>query len=290
MFYQSEARLAPIYELEPTIPLRDIHRIVSPDPVAAKAFWETEDMGATARFSNRVCMVSGAGSGIGKAIAKQMAQEGGKVTVIDLNEQHGNQTVQEITASKRDAIFVKCDVGIAANIKAAVQATLDKWNNIDVVVNDAAMMTFKPIVDLPDEDWDKVLNVNLRSVFLFCKYSVPHMRAGGAIVNISSVHAHETTQNVVPYASSKGGMEAFTRGFSEELAPKKIRINCVAPGAVDTPMLWNNPNIKSGAEKVQGAIGKPEDIAAAVCFLAAAEARFITGTTLVVDGGRLDIL
>jgi glucose 1-dehydrogenase len=247
-------------------------------------------MGATARFSNRVCMVSGAGSGIGKAIAKQMAQEGGKVTVIDLNEQHGNQTVQEITASKRDAIFVKCDVGIAANIKAAVQATLDKWNNIDVVVNDAAMMTFKPIVDLPDEDWDKVLNVNLRSVFLFCKYSVPHMRAGGAIVNISSVHAHETTQNVVPYASSKGGMEAFTRGFSEELAPKKIRINCVAPGAVDTPMLWNNPNIKSGAEKVQGAIGKPEDIAAAVCFLAAAEARFITGTTLVVDGGRLDIL
>jgi glucose 1-dehydrogenase len=247
-------------------------------------------MGATARFSNRVCMVSGAGSGIGKAIAKQMAQEGGKVTVIDLNEQHGNQTVQEITASKRDAIFVKCDVGIAANIKAAVQATLDKWNNIDVVVNDAAMMTFKPIVELPDEDWDKVLNVNLRSVFLFCKYSVPHMRAGGAIVNISSVHAHETTQNVVPYASSKGGMEAFTRGFSEELAPKKIRINCVAPGAVDTPMLWNNPNIKSGAEKVQGAIGKPEDIAAAVCFLAAAEARFITGTTLVVDGGRLDIL
>jgi len=235
-------------------------------------------------------MVSGAGSGIGKAIAKQMAQEGGKLTVIDLNEQHGNQTVQEITASKGDAMFVKCDVGNAADIKAAVQATLDKWNKIDVVVNDAAMMTFKPVVELPDDDWDKVLNVNLRSVFLFCKYSVPHMPAGGAIVNISSVHAHETTQNVVPYASSKGGMEAFTRGFSEELAPRKIRINCVAPGAVDTPMLWNNPNIKSGAEKVQGAIGKPEDIAAAVCFLAAAEARFITGTTLVVDGGRLDIL
>jgi glucose 1-dehydrogenase len=143
---------------------------------------------------------------------------------------------------------------------------------------------------LADEDWDKVLAVNLRSVFLFCKYGVPHMRAGSSIVNISSVHAHETTKNVVPYASSKGGMEAFTRGFSEELAPKKIRINCVAPGAVDTPMLWSNPNVKSGAEKVQGSIGKPEDIAAAICFLASAEARFITGTTLVVDGGRLDIL
>lgn len=242
------------------------------------------------RFSGRVCFVTGAGSGIGKAVAKQFAAEGGKVAVVDLNEQHGNQTVQEITTAKGEAVFVKCNVGDPSQIQSAVKTALDKWERIDIVVNDAAMMTFKPVLELPDEDWDKVLNVNLRSVFLLCKYCVPHMPAGGAIVNISSVHAHETTRNVVPYASSKGGMEAFTRGFSEEVAPKKIRINCVAPGAVDTPMLWNNPNIKSGVEKVEGAIGKPEDIAAAVCFLAAPEARFITGTTLVVDGGRLDIL
>lgn len=242
------------------------------------------------RFSNKVCLVSGAGSGIGKACAKQFAAEGGRVVVIDLNEQHGNQTVQEIAAAKGEAIFAKCNVGDVDEIKAAIQKAVDKWGRVDVVVNDAAMMTFKPIVELPDDDWDRVLDVNLRSVFLFCKYSVPHMHAGGAIVNISSVHAHETTKNVVPYASSKGGMEAFTRGFAEEAADKKIRINCVAPGAVDTPMLWNNPNIKSGVEKVEGAIGKPEDIAAAVCFLASDAARFITGTTLVVDGGRLDIL
>jgi glucose 1-dehydrogenase len=151
-------------------------------------------------------------------------------------------------------------------------------------------MTFQPIVDLPEEDWDKVLNVNLRAVFLFCKYTAPHMSPGGAIVNISSVRAQETTRDVVPYASSKGAMEAFTRGFAQEIAPRKIRVHCVAPGAVDTPMLWNNPNVKSGVEKVEGAIGKPEDIAAAVCFLAAPEARFITGARLVVDGGRLDIL
>jgi glucose 1-dehydrogenase len=242
------------------------------------------------RFQNKVCLVTGAGSGIGKACAQQFAREGGKVVVVDLNEQHGNQTVQEITAAKGEAIFAKCNVGDPGEVKAAVKAALDKWKRIDVVVNDAAIMTFQPIVDLPDDDFDKVLNVNLRSVFLFCKYSVPHMQPGGAIVNISSVHAHETTRNVVPYASSKGGMEAFTRGFAEEIAAKKLRINCVAPGAVDTPMLWNNPNIKSGVEKVEGAIGKPEDIAAAVCFLAAPEARFITGTTLIVDGGRLDIL
>jgi NAD(P)-dependent dehydrogenase (short-subunit alcohol dehydrogenase family) len=244
----------------------------------------------TMRFSGKVCVVTGAGSGIGKAVALQLAREGGKVLVVDLNEQHGQQTVEEIASAQGEARFVRCNVGEIADVRAAVRAAVDAWGRIDVVVNDAAMMTFQPVADLPDDDWDRVLNVNLRSVFLFCKYALPHMPEGGAIVNISSVHAHETTKNVVPYATSKGGMEAFTRGFSEEIAPGRIRINCVAPGAVDTPMLWNNPNVRSGVEKVQGAIGKPEDVAAAVCFLAAPEARFITGTTLVVDGGRLDIL
>jgi len=242
------------------------------------------------RFKDKVCLVTGGGSGIGEAACKRFAAEGGKVVVVDLNEDHGNTTVKAITDAGGQAIFAKADVSNSAEVQAAVKAAVDKWGKIDVIVNDAAMMTFKPIVELPDEDWDKVLAVNLRSVFLFCKYGVPHMPQGGAIVNISSVHAHETTRNVVPYASSKGGMEAFTRGFSEELEDRKIRINSVAPGAVNTPMLWDNPNVKSGQEKIEGAIGEPRDIAAAICFLAADEARFITGTTLVVDGGRLDIL
>jgi glucose 1-dehydrogenase len=242
------------------------------------------------RFQDKVCIVSGGGSGIGRATCERFAAEGGRVVVVDLNEEHGNETVQAITDAGGQAIFAKADVSNSAEVQKAVKAAVDKWGKIDVIVNDAAMMTFKPIVELADEDWDRVLAVNLRSVFLFCKYGVPHMPAGSSIINISSVHAHETTKNVVPYASSKGGMEAFTRGFSEELAPRKIRINCIAPGAVDTPMLWSNPNVKSGAEKIKGAVGKPDDIAAAICFLASAEARFITGTTLVVDGGRLDIL
>ena len=245
---------------------------------------------ASARFADKVCLVTGGGSGIGKAACIQFALEGGKVAVADLNEQSAAATVKEITDSHGEALAVKCDVGNPSDVIAAVDQVVEKWRKIDVLVNDAAMMTFKPILELPDDDFDKVINVNLRSVFLFCKYAVPHMPTGGAIVNISSVHAYETTKNVVPYATSKGGMEAFTRGFSEELADRKIRINCVAPGAVDTPMLWNNPNVKSGVEKVQGAIGKPEDIAAAICFLASPEARFITGTNLTVDGGRLDIL
>lgn len=242
------------------------------------------------RFKDKVCIVTGGGSGIGRAACARFAREGGKIVVADLNEQHGGETVQAIVQANGEAVFAKCNVGEPADVKAAVRTAVDKWGRIDVVVNDAAMMTFQPIADLPDDDFDKVLNVNLRSVFLFCKYSLPHMPRGSAFVNISSVHAHETTKNVVPYATSKGGIEAFTRGFAEELAPRGIRINCVAPGAVDTPMLWNNPNVKSGVEKVTGAVGKPEDIAAAICFLASPEARFITGTTLVVDGGRLDIL
>jgi len=242
------------------------------------------------RFENKVCLVTGGGSGIGKAACIRMAAEGGKVAVVDMNDPHGNETVAEIESAKGEAIYIHCDVGDTQEVKNAVDQTVAKWGKLDVIVNDAAMMTFSPIVDLKEEDWDKVMHVNIRSVFLFCKHGVPHMPPGGAIVNISSVHAHETTKNVVPYASSKGAMEAFARGFSEELADRKIRINCVAPGAVNTPMLWNNPNVKSGAEKVEGAIGEPEDIAAAICFLAADEARFITGTTLIVDGGRLDIL
>ena len=244
----------------------------------------------TMRFTDKVCIVTGGGSGIGRAACERFAAEGGKVTVVDLNEDHGNETVANITKAGGEAIFAKANVGNSAEVRAAIDATVAKWGRLDVIVNDAAMMTFSPLLDLPEDDWDKVMGVNLRSVFLFCKYGVPHMKEGAAIVNISSVHAHETTKNVVPYATSKGGMEAFTRGFSEELADRKIRINCVAPGAVNTPMLWDNPNVKSGAEKVEGAVGEPADLAAAICFLAAEEARFITGTTLVVDGGRLDIL
>jgi NAD(P)-dependent dehydrogenase (short-subunit alcohol dehydrogenase family) len=175
-------------------------------------------------------------------------------------------------------------------VQATIQSAVSKWGKIDILLNNAAMMTFKPVVELSEQDWDRVLAVNLKSVFIFCKYSIPHMPPHSAIINTSSVHAHESEADVAPYAASKGGMEAFVRVLALELEDKKIRINCVAPGAVNTPMLWNNPNVKSGKEKPGGAIGEPADIAAAICFLASDAARFINGTTLVVDGARLDIL
>jgi NAD(P)-dependent dehydrogenase (short-subunit alcohol dehydrogenase family) len=242
------------------------------------------------RFAEKVCLVTGGGSGIGRATCERFAAEGGKVVIIDLNPEHGAQATDSITTKGGKAVFVKCDVSVSAEVQAAIGIAVNTWGRIDVLVNNAAMMTFKPVVDLSEDDWDKVQAVNLKSVFLFCKYAIPHMPAGAAIVNTSSVHAHESEPGVAPYAASKGGMEAFVRVLALEMRERKIRVNCIAPGAVNTPMLWNNPNVKSGKEKVTGQVGQPQDLAAAICFLAAAEAAFINGTTLIVDGGRLDIL
>jgi glucose 1-dehydrogenase len=239
------------------------------------------------RFSDRNCVVTGGGSGIGRATCLQMAAEGGNVVVADLKLDAGQATVNDIVAAGGKAIAIAVDVGDSAQVQAVIAKAVSTYGSIDVIVNDAAMMSFTPIVDIPEADFFHVITTNLGSVFYFAKYGAPHMKPGSSFVNISSVHAHKTTANVVPYAASKGAIEAFTRGFSIEMAPKGIRVNSVAPGAVDTPMLWNNPNVKSGAEKITGAIGKPEDIAAAICFLASDEAKFITGATLVVDGGRL---
>jgi NAD(P)-dependent dehydrogenase (short-subunit alcohol dehydrogenase family) len=241
------------------------------------------------RFENKVCIVTGGSSGIGKACAMQFAREGGKVVILNRNEKEGEQAVGDILQEGGEVIFIKTDVGKAEDLENAVKIITDKWGKIDVLVNNAAYMTYKPVTELMIEEWDKVMAINIRSVFILTKYCLPFMN-NGAIVNISSVHAHETTPNVIPYASSKGAIESFTRGMCREYEPTKVRTNCVAPGAVDTPMLWNNPNVKSGKEKVEGAIGKPEDIANAICFLASDEAAFINGTTLVADGGRLNIL
>lgn len=241
------------------------------------------------RFKDKVCMVTGGSSGIGKATSKQFAREGARVAILSRTEEEGKETVDEIKKEGGIALFIQTDLAVPADIEAACKKVMEEWQRIDVLVNNAAMMTFKPIKEISIEDWDHLMAVNVRAVFLLSQCCLRYMKKG-AIVNLSSVHAHETTPGVVPYATSKGAIEAFTRGMSMEYKGSQVRINCVAPGAVDTPMLWENPNVKSGEEKIEGEIGKPEDIAAAICFLASDEAKFINGTTLVADGGRLNIL
>ncbi|WP_026880403.1 SDR family NAD(P)-dependent oxidoreductase [Hymenobacter norwichensis] len=238
------------------------------------------------RFKNKVCLVTGATSGIGRAVAVQMGREGGCVAVLGRDVADGKEVVSEIKAAGGDAIFIRADVGRDASLQAAVQKILDAWGRVDVLVSNAAMMTFKPLLKLDPKEWDEVMNVNLRALFRLTQLCLPHMKRG-AIVAVSSVHAHQTTPNVVPYAASKGAVEAFVRGLSLEIPHTHARINAVAPGAVDTPMLWSNPNVKSGKEKITGQVGTPNELAAAICFMASPEANFVNGTTLVVDGGRL---
>jgi glucose 1-dehydrogenase len=242
------------------------------------------------RFSSKTCIVTGGGSGIGRATCLQMAQEGGYVVVADLNLASAQATADAIAAAGGAAAAAQVDVGNSDQVQAVVQKALAHGATIDAIVNDAAMMTFTPIVDIAESDFFKVITTNLGSVFYFAKYGAPHMPPGSSFVNVTSVHAFATTRNVVPYASSKGAIEAFTRGFSLEMESRQIRVNSIAPGSVDTPMLWNNPNVKSGVEKPTGAIAKPEDIAGVICFLASDDARFVNGATLLADGGRLAAL
>ncbi|GAB3300519.1 SDR family NAD(P)-dependent oxidoreductase [Hymenobacter tenuis] len=241
------------------------------------------------RFQHKICLVTGATSGIGRAVAIRLAQEGGSVAVLGRDANEGKETVQLIQKAGGSALFIRTDVGKDSQLVRAVERTIKEWGRIDVFINDAGMMTFDSIQKLDPKHWDELMQVNLRPLFRLTQLCLPHMKHG-AIVAVSSVHAAQTTPNVVPYAASKGATEAFVRGLSQEVPHTHARINAVAPGAVDTPMLWNNPNVKNGHEKITGQVGTPEELAAAICFMASPEASFINGTTLVVDGGRLAAL
>jgi NAD(P)-dependent dehydrogenase (short-subunit alcohol dehydrogenase family) len=171
---------------------------------------------------------------------------------------------------------------------ACCQAAVQRFGRLDVIVNNAGMMVFKTLEETDAADWRKVLDVDLLGAVHFTKQAFRLMSGGGAIVNVASVHAVMTTPLVATYAAAKAAMLSLTRSASIEGKAKGIRANVILPGAIDTPMLWTNPNLKSGAEKLDPAdVGQPDDIAAAVAFLAADEAKFVTGAVLAVDGGRL---
>lgn len=238
------------------------------------------------RFTGRVAIVTGAASGIGAAIAKRLAAEGAKVVIADLKPDAAQAAAAALGG---EALGVGCDVGDEMQVAACAAATLDRFGRLDVVVNNAGLMTFKKLSEWTADDWLKVLRVDLFGAAFFTKQLFLHAgEGGGAIVNIASIHAIQTTANAAPYTAAKAALLGLTHTSSIEGAALKIRANAVLPGAIDTPMLWDNPNVKSGAETIDRRdVGQPEDIAAAVAFLASDDAKFITGTTLAVDGGRL---
>jgi NAD(P)-dependent dehydrogenase (short-subunit alcohol dehydrogenase family) len=242
------------------------------------------------RFTDKVAIVTGAASGIGLATARRFAQEGAKVVVADLNEEKAKASAGEF-----GGLGIRCDVSKEDDVKACVQQTLAAFGRWDILVNNAGLMVFKPLEEHTLEDWTRVLSVDLLGAFMFTKEAFLHMgskeKGGGAIVNVSSVHAVETTPQVASYAAAKTALLALTRSASIEGKKKGIRTNVVLPGAIDTPMLWDNPNVKAGIETIDMTdVGKPEEVASAIAFLASDEASFVFGASMRVDGGRLDRL
>lgn len=238
------------------------------------------------RLGGRVAIVTGAAGGIGAAVVRRLATEGAAVVIADLDGQRASALAESIG---KQALGFACDVADEAQVEACVSAAINRFGRIDIVVNNAGLMTFKALSDWTATDWMKVLQVDLIGAAMFVREAFRRMgSAGGAIVNVASVHAERTTASCAPYSAAKAGLLSLTRTASIEGKAQGIRANAVLPGAVDTPMLWDNPNLKSGAETVSSQdVGKPEDIAAAIAFLASDDARFITGAALAVDGGRL---
>ncbi|HUQ07446.1 MAG TPA: SDR family oxidoreductase [Kofleriaceae bacterium] len=239
------------------------------------------------RFVDQVAIVTGAASGIGRAIARRLADEGARVVLADLD--HG--AAQVAASELPDAMAQRCDVSVEADVAATTAAAVARWGRLDVIVNNAGLMVFKPLAEHTAEDWMRVLRVDLLGAFYFTRAAFAHMQRGGAIVNVASIHAVETTPLVASYAAAKAALLSLTRSTVIEGRDRGIRANAILPGAVDTPMLWANPNLKTGLETVSAAdVGKPEEIAAAVAFLASADASFVCGASLRADGGRLSRL
>jgi glucose 1-dehydrogenase len=253
------------------------------------------------RFAAKVAIVTGASSGIGKGTALRLAQEGADVCVVaNRNVEGGEATVREIAALGRRACFIQADVAQGADCERVVSQTVAELGAVDVLINNAGITRSAPLRELDEPFWDTVMDTNLKSAFLMTRLCVPHMleRGGGSVVNVSSVHAIATHAGHAAYAASKAGMCGMTRALACELGRKGVRVNCVLPGTTDIS-LYSRRNVEVDREgwaphpsdiQVMGRLGTPDEIAAAICFLAADEASFVNGASLAADGGLLSIL
>lgn len=239
---------------------------------------------------DHVAIVTGAAGGIGLAVVRRLLRDGAAVMLAGRHQDKLDAAAATL-AQEADAgriATIACDVSREDQVVAAVDATIARFGHWNRVVNNAGLMTFKPLEEQGAADWNEVLGVDLLGAFFFIKQAFLKMQKGGAVVNVSSVHAVETEPQVAPYAAAKAALLSLTRSAALEGKPKGIRVNAVLPGAVDTPMLWDNPNVHAGIEVIDKAdVGTPDDIAAAIAFLLSDEARFVCGESMRVDGGRL---
>jgi meso-butanediol dehydrogenase/(S,S)-butanediol dehydrogenase/diacetyl reductase len=245
------------------------------------------------RLEGKVAIITGGGSGIGRATAELFAREGAKVVVADYKAEIGRETVRAIKDAGGEALFVEVDVSDSAQVKRLVQSTLDAYGGINILFNNAGVLLFGTVQDTEEEAWNRLMSINLTGVFLCTKAVLPHMieGGGGSIINLtSSTGAHDAAANAVAYVTSKGGVALFTRAAAIDHAQDNVRINAIAPGPTDTPMLRDNLSVEQleafATTFPMNRLGRPEELANAALFLASDESSFVTGAILAVDGGQ----
>jgi NAD(P)-dependent dehydrogenase (short-subunit alcohol dehydrogenase family) len=249
-------------------------------------------------LAGKVALITGGASGIGRATALLFAREGAAVSVVDLDEIGGQAVAQTIVDRGGQAIFLRCDVSLAADCQRAVQQTVDELGGLDILFNNAGIIRRATVLETSEEEWDRVMAVNVKSVFLLSKYAIPVMAqaGGGVIINTASGWGLVGGRNAVSYCASKGAVVNMTRAMALDHGEQNIRVNCICPGDTDTPMLRREAQqlgepterfLAEAAQRPLGRIGRPEDIAQAALYLASDGSSFVTGAALVVDGGGL---
>jgi NAD(P)-dependent dehydrogenase (short-subunit alcohol dehydrogenase family) len=248
------------------------------------------------RLDRKVAVITGAASGIGRGTALCLAREGAAVVAADLNSQGGEQVIGEIAAAGGRTVFQHTDVSSEPDIKALVDRAVSEYGQLDVLFNNAGLVgAVGPIEKVSADDWDKTIAVLLRAVFLGIKYAVEPMRkaGGGSIISTSSIASFLPSPYGAAYAAAKGAVISLTRAAALQLGPDRIRVNCICPGAINTPIWGSQPGFSDPAAVAQlldhvqtiPRVGRPEDIASMVLFLASDESEWVTGQAMIVDGG-----
>ena len=249
------------------------------------------------RFDGKVAIITGGTSGIGLATAELLSAEGARVVLMARNPTRGGEAVERITSADRQVIFVQGDVSLAADCLRCVTTAVETYGQLDILFNNAgAIYVNRSLVDTTEEEWDATLNSNLKGIFWMSKYAIPHIaKNGGVIINNASIFGLVGGSGVAAYCAAKGGVINLTKAMAIDHAAQNIRVNCVCPGSVDTPLLENEMNDLGGVDTQlpkfasrhpMNRIASPEEIARAVAYLASDDASFITGAALPVDGGR----
>jgi NAD(P)-dependent dehydrogenase (short-subunit alcohol dehydrogenase family) len=239
-------------------------------------------------LKDKVAIVTGAAKGIGKGIALEFAKEGCNVVVSDIDIAESEKVVEEIKKFNVDGLAIKCDVSKKDDVENLINKSIEKFSKLDILVNNAGIYPFKPFMEMTEEEWDKIISVNLKSIFLCSQSALKVMKDSSKIINISSIAAFVGFEGLTHYCASKGGIVSFTRALALELAPRNINVNAIAPGAIDTPGA-SNPDEKVKAQTISAIplnrMGEPLDIAELAVFLASDKSDYITGQTITIDGG-----